>query len=197
MVVSSLAGLLGKGVFLQFTIYDLFNQWEYLGVFDFLLPFLLIFAVIFGILTSTNILGGHRGVNLIIALVIALMSLRLDFVSLFFSELFPRFAVGLSVMIVVVIMAALFIPNSSSILKGWFIGFAVAGVVIGLLVVIFTFNEFYWFDSFFWQDSWGLVVGGVILIIIIIAMFATAKPRPTPETLTLPLGPLRGAIGGN
>lgn len=145
--------------FRQFSIYDLFYQWEFLGVFDLLLPFLLLFAVIFGVLSTTRILGSHKGVNLVISLVIALMALRFEFVSFFFAELFPRFAIGLSVLIVVVILAALFIPQQH--MKGWAIGFAVAGAVIGILVIIFTFNTTsYWFNSFFWQDYWGLIVGG-------------------------------------
>jgi hypothetical protein len=162
--------------FMQFTIYDLLNQWEFIGVFDLMLPFLLIFAVIFGALTSTNILGGHKGVNLIIALVIALMALRLNFVSAFFTELFPRFGVGLAILLVVVILAALFIPNQHK--KGWAIGFAIAGVVIGIIAVINSSNQFNFFGSFFWQDYWGMIIGGVILVIVIIAIFATSGKRP-------------------
>lgn len=173
------------GVFLQgFTLYALLGQWENAGVFDLILPFLLIFAVIFGILSSTRILGGHKGVNLVISLVIGLMALRLGFVQVFFTELFPRFGVGLAAIIVVVILAALFIPQEHA--KGWFIGFAIAGAVIGVLVLIFTFNATTpWFGSYFWQDYWGLIIGGVILVVLIIAIFVASAPRkPTKDEVT-------------
>jgi len=148
-----------------FTIRDVLNQWEAVGVFDFILPFLLIFAVIFGALTTTRVLGGHKGVNLIIALVIALMALRLGFVQIFFTELFPRFGVGLAILIVVVILAALFIPDQHK--KGWAIGFSIAGAVIGIAVLIATLSSdrIYWFDSYFWQDYWGLIIGGILLLL--------------------------------
>lgn len=184
--------------FMQFTIYDLFNQWESIGVFDLLLPFLLVFAVIFGVLATTGILGGHRGVNLIISLVIALLAMRLingiPLVSIFFSELFPRFAVGLSVLVVVVILAGLFIHPKA--LKGWFIGLGVAGILIGIIVVLITFNTFYWFDNFFWQEYWGAIIGIVILAVVISAIFVTAKPRPPPVDWEAPVSALRKMIGG-
>ena len=189
-VVSAFAHL--PVLFMQFTVYDLFAQWEYVGVFDLLLPFLLIFALVFGVLSSTNILGGHRGVNLIVSLVIALMALRLDFVSAFFTELFPRFAIGLTILVVVVILAGLFIVPEH--IKGWFIGFAIAGVVIGIAVVIGTFDTFYWFDSFFWRDYWGFIVGGIIVIILIISVFITAKPKERGVEVKTPFGPLRASI---
>ncbi|MCH7536196.1 MAG: hypothetical protein IH948_10735, partial [Bacteroidetes bacterium] len=124
--------------------------------------------------------------------VIALMALRLGFVSAFFTELFPRFAVGLVVLVVIVILAALFIPQEQ--VKGWFIGFAIAGVVIGIIVALLTFNTFYWFDSFFWQDYWGLVIGGIILVIVIVAIFVTASPKKPDTGITIPIAPFRGSV---
>ena len=49
--------------FMQFNIYDLLNQWESIGVFDYLLPFLLIFAVVFAILETTKVLGEQKGIH--------------------------------------------------------------------------------------------------------------------------------------
>lgn len=193
MVLSSL-GFLGDLPiwFMQyFTIDELLYQWQLIGVFSFILPFLLIFAVIFGALTNTGILGGHKGVNLIISLVIALMALQLGFVQVFFTELFPRFGVGLAILIVVVILAALFIPDQHK--KGWTIGFAAAGAIIGVGALIATFASpnIAWFDSYFWQDNWGLIIGGILMLVIIIALFVGASKRPEPAT-TISFGPWHG-----
>lgn len=182
--------------FRQATIYTLIDQWEYAGVFDLLLPFLLIFSIVFGILSATNILGGSKGTSLIISLVIALMALRFGFVSYFFAELFPRFAIGLVVLVIVVIMAGLFITPES--MRGWFIGFAIAGIIIGIIVVIQTFDTFYWYDSFFWRDSWGLIVGGIILIILIVFVAVSSGPKSdsyNTQAGIVPFGPLRQAFG--
>ena len=166
-----------------FTAFDFFGQLQRVGVFDLVLPFLLIFALVFGILTSTNIMGANKGVNLIIAFVIGLMALQLGFVQAFFIELFPRFAIGLAIILVVVVMAALFIPKNGPG-RGWFIGFSIGGAVIGLGVIIATFDEFYWFNSFFWQSYWGLIVGGIIFVILIVAVFVTSNPHKDEDRIS-------------
>ena len=178
---------------MAFTIEELITQWEVFGVFDWILPFLLLFAVIFGILTTTGILGGNRGTSMIIAGVVALLSLRVGFVQAFFAELFPRFAVGLAVLIVVVLLAGLFWDDSSA--KGWLIGLGSAGAVIGVVVMIFTFNTFGWFDSFFWQDNIGIIVIGVLLLVLIVALFVGAAPKKQAKDLKLPVGPIRDILG--
>lgn len=169
-------------------IAELLAQWESVGVFDYMLPFLLIFAVIFGVLTTTNILGGNKGVSTIISLAIALMTLRLQFVQLFFQQLFPRFGVVLAVIIVVVIAATLFIPKEH--MKGWLIGFGIAGGVFALIAVINSFNVLGWFGSYWWDNYWGLTIGAVLLIIVIVAMFVQNAPR-NPQGIMLPIGPVR------
>ena len=163
-----------------FTIYDLLSQWQSAGIFDILLPFLLIFAVIFGILASTNILGGHRGVNLVIALVIGLIAIRLPFVSAFFTEFFPRLGIVLAVLIGGAISIGIFVHQHNA--KGWFNGLAIAGIVFAIIAALLSFNQFGWFGSIWWQDYWGLIIGGIILVIVIIAIFVTAAPKsPTKD----------------
>ena len=125
---------------MPFTIFDLLSQWQSIGVFDILLPFLLIFAVIFGILASTNILGGHKGVNLVISLVIALLAIRLPFVSAFFTEFFPRIGIVLAVLIGGTITIGLFLHQHSA--KGWFNGLAIAGIVFAIIAALMSFIQF-------------------------------------------------------
>ena len=80
---------------------ELFAQWEAAGIFAYALPFLLIFAILFGILSKINIFGSkdnpNKGVNAIISLAVAFMSLQFNLVSTFFADLFPRFGIALSV----------------------------------------------------------------------------------------------------
>lgn len=149
----------------------LLSQWESVGVFDFLLPFLLIFAVIFGILTTTNILGKEKGVHVVVALVIGLLALRLDFVPRFFAEIFPRLGVGLAVILVLVILIGLFVPKDE--MRYWLWGLGAIAAIIAIVVVSKSFEGFGWYSSGAYSDYVGWIVGAVLLIGLIIAV-ATA-----------------------
>tara|TARA_Y100000034_G_scaffold135972_1_gene210055 strand:- start:1249 stop:1770 length:522 start_codon:yes stop_codon:yes gene_type:complete len=153
---------------MAFNIQDVIYQWETLGVFDYLLPFLLIFAIVFGVLRATHIMGDNRGVMVVIAGVVGLLALRIGIVQVFFTELFPRFAIGLAILVVIIILVGLFINPEEG--KPWFIGLGILGALIGVAVVIGTFDTFGWFNSFFWQENWGLVIGGIILLLLILFM---------------------------
>ncbi len=174
---------------MAFSVAELFYQWESIGVFEFILPFLILFAIIFGVLSTTNILGHNRGVHLIIALAIALLALRVGYVQAFFLEFFPRFGIGLVLLVALVILAGLFIIPEH--IKGWYIGFAALGLVIGVAVTIGAFDQFGWFGSYFWQEYWGNIVAGIIIIALLASVFASAKPKSPEKGITIPLGPLR------
>lgn len=146
----------------------LLSQWELAGVFDFLLPFLLIFAVVFGILTTTSILGKNKGVHIIIAFVIGLLALRLDFVPRFFAEIFPRLGVGLSIILTLVILIGLFVPQDE--MRYWLYGLGAIAFIIAIVVVSQSFQGFGWFSSGFYSDYIGWIIGAVLVIGLIIAV---------------------------
>jgi hypothetical protein len=158
------------------SIGQILTQWEVWGVFDLLLPFLLIFAVVFGVLSSTNWVGSNKGVHVIVSLVIGLLALRLGYVQIFFTELFPRLGVGLAVILALVILVGLFIPDDET--RYWAWGIAVVGVIIWIIAVFGSFSGFGWY--YIWEDYAGLVIGAVLLIGIIVAVVA-AKGREDPR----------------
>lgn len=168
------AGLVVQGLFLQsLSLRDLYFQWESSGIFDFFLPALLIFAVVYGILTSTNVLGGNRGINFLISLAIALITIRVPFVSVFFTTVFPNFSIGLAIVLVVVILMGLFInkgnlPEFSNITMYGALG-------IGVIVAVVTLNQFDWFGSPWWQENWISVLWLVILVLIITPFLLPGK----------------------
>src|SRR3989344_2042976 len=90
------------------SIGNLLSQWEQLGVFSYVLPFLLLFSLIFGILSRANIFKENKGINATIALAVALMALQFNAVPRFFSDIFPRLGIGLSVILVGLILIGLF-----------------------------------------------------------------------------------------
>ena len=186
---------MSKLTFMQFfSVYDLYYQWESAGIFDFVLPMLLIFAVIFGILTSTGVLGHNRGVNLLIALTAAIMAMRLEVVSVFFSVIFPGLGIGIAVLIVVLILAGLFLQKSNW--RTWMPTFFWGGLILGVIIALVSLNELAWFGSPWWQENWVSIIWIVILFAILAPIFVDKKgdeEKKREETaFTLPFVPLRG-----
>lgn len=174
------------------SIADIFFQWEFLGVFDFVLPFLLVFAIVFGILSATSILGKNKGVSVIIALVIGLMSIRYtDFFSGFLSELFPRLGIGIAILLTLMILVGLFIAKEEQ--RYWYYGLGAIGAVIAIVVV--------------WQslerrgltggggvgsDTVGFIILAVLLIGVIIAVaVGGGKEDSSNNPKLFNFGPLR------
>lgn len=156
------------------SIADVFYQWEFLGVFDFILPFLLVFAVVFGILSSTKFMGDNKPVYTLIAVVIGLMSLRYQyFISDFMSELFPRLGVGLAIIFALLILVGLFIAKDEARFWGW--GLAAIGAVIAIIIIYQTFDRLGYIYSGFGTDSAGLIILFVMLIGVIIAVAASGS----------------------
>lgn len=153
-------------VFLEtLSLQQLYFQWENAGIFDFFLPALLIFAVVFGILSSTRVLGGNRGINVIISAAIALLAIRAPIVSQFFTTVFPNFGIGIAIVVIVVILMGLFIT------KGNFSNFSNTlmwgGLGVAVIIAVVTLNQFDWFGSSWWQDNWTTIIFVVILVLII------------------------------
>lgn len=145
--------------------------WQNWGIFDVLLPFLLIFSVVFGILTWINIFGKNKPVCVIISLVIGLMSVRVDYVSKFFSEIFPRVGVGLAVLLSLVILAGMFIVDDEK--RYWAWGISAVGFIVWVISVAASFEGF----GFGWggtiESYAGAIIGVVALIGVIIAVSAS------------------------
>jgi len=88
---------------LSMTVTDVLNTWDQYGVFSYVIPFLIIFAVVFGILQKSKIFGTEekaKGINAILGLAIGLAALQFDFVSTFFATIFPRFGVGIAILLI-------------------------------------------------------------------------------------------------
>jgi hypothetical protein len=152
------------------SIADILNQWQMYGVFDYILPFLLIFSIVFGILETTKILGKEKGVHVIVAIVVGLMTLRLGYVQTFFAEIFPRLGVGLAVILALLIMTGLFINNKEA--KYWMYGIASVAILIWLIILVGSLESVGWLGYYGGaaQDYASLIIGAVLLIGVIIAV---------------------------
>ncbi len=165
----------GVGVMMAtLSLRDLYFQWEAAGVFDFFLPALLIFAVVFGILTTTRVLGSNRGIHFIISAAIAILAIRVPFVSEFFTTIFPSFGIGLAIVVIVIILMGLFVTKGNLDLMSntlmW------GGLGVGVIIAVITFNQYDWFGSPWWQENWVSVLW-IIIAVLIIAPFLIKEDK--------------------
>jgi peptidoglycan/LPS O-acetylase OafA/YrhL len=154
---------------------DILNSLYNNGLMTLLLPFLLIFSLVFGILSQIKIFKENKAINPIIALVIALIAIRFSYVTDFFAEIFPRMAIGLSVILVVIILLGIFAPHN----KGW-MTYAMLGIGLIILgiVLVQTAGSLGWSAGYWWYDNWPLIVGA-IFILVIIAVIVSSSTTPT------------------
>jgi len=162
------------------TIADILNQWQNIGVFDYILPFLLVFAVVWGILRSTKILGDEKGVHVIIAIVVGLLALRLGFLTAFTRELFPRLGVGLASIVALLILVGLFVNSKEAKYWGW--GLATVAGIVWVLVLVGSFENVGWVGGYgFFENYAGLIIGAVLLIGVVIAVVASKSTSSGTE----------------
>jgi len=145
-------------------------QWEQMGVFTYMLPFLVIFSLVFAILTRLQIFKENRTINGIIALAVGLMALQFDFVPRFFSEVFPRMGVALSIILVFLVLAGMFIDPEN---KGWMVGLMVIVILVAGIVIFQSFGATgmasYWYilrQNFSTILAWGILIGFILIVII-------------------------------
>jgi len=164
-------------------IEEIFAQWEQMGLYSFILPFLLVFAIVYGITSSVKIFGDNKGVHVIISIVVGLLAVAGPSRGLlqgFFQEAFPRFGIGLAVLLMIVILIGIFIPETdtrlySRILLG-------VGAVIAVVVLVKASASLGWVSGYSENSFIPWIVLAVIFIGIIIAVVAAQGPETaTPD----------------
>lgn len=154
-------------------------SWEQAGVFSYLLPFLLIFALVFGILSKIKVFGENRGLNAVIALVVGLLALQFQLVSVFFSDIFPRVGVALSIILALMILAGLFLDPESKFTNYLLMG---AGIITFLFVLFQTAGDFGSFSFYWLYANLGDILIGVFVIVVFAIVVNSGKPRkPLPD----------------
>ena len=149
-------------------------QLEQLGFFSYLLPFLVIFALVFGILSRINIFEDNKAINAIISLSVGLMALQSGYVSNFFSELFPRFGIGLAIILIILIFLGLFMDPEEKGMNYFMLG--VGGIIVVVFLIesaLFSGTSF----GFFIRQYVGLIITVIIVGGLIALAIGTVKKR--------------------
>ncbi len=153
---------------------DFLNFLEEQGFFQYVLPFLLIFAIVYAILTNSKILGDNKGASALIAVAIALLSLQLNFVPAFFQNIFPKFGIGLSILLIALILAGAFITDleKKETYKWIFFGL---GALIFIIITILSLSDFNFAGSWWWNQYGSLMIVLVIIIVAVILVIVGSK----------------------
>jgi hypothetical protein len=160
-------GLLEGFVTYDAGITKVLADWERYGIFSYVLPFILIFAVTYAILDKIPTFQGKKGINLVIALSVGLLSLQLNFVAVFFREIFPRAGIGLSVLLVALILCGAFITWTNT--KHVWIFFAV-GALTFLFIIAHAFSAYSGYTTNWWEEYGS----AIIILILVITMIVLA-----------------------
>lgn len=165
-----------------YTFTDLLNYLNMMGVFSYVIPFLLIFAVVFAILEKSGILGkDNKAIWAIVATSIGLLALQFDYVPRFFAVIFPRFGIGLSIFLVLLIMLGFFYSKDLS--KG---RVAWIGWVVGIGVAIWALSSYdEWFGDFGgWFSDYIYAI--IILAALVAIIIVTAKGGKKKKVVSPP-----------
>jgi hypothetical protein len=174
------------GGFSGSSIGDLLTQWEQLGIFSYVLPFLVIFALIFGILTKMDMFKGNKGVNAVISLAVGLMALQFEFVPRFFSEIFPRLGVGISIILVILILVGLFTPedDDDKVFK-WIL--FVVGLVVAIVVLISSGGAMGYGIGSWFEENWGNALLILIVVVLLIGVLISTTGGKKKKKVEVPI----------
>ena len=175
MMFETMLFLQSYGFFQGGGIGDILNYWEQAGFFTYVLPFLLIVALVYASLGSMKLFQDAKGVTGVVSVVVGLLALQFNVVPLFFSEIFPRVGIALSVMLAILIILGMFLDPRQKWTNYMLLGMA----VIVMFIVLFqqAFST-YWYDIFYFFSAETFAFGMIILIVVIsIAVIFGIKPK--------------------
>ncbi|MBI2671491.1 hypothetical protein HYX16_01015 [Candidatus Woesearchaeota archaeon] len=121
------------------SLYDIFGSFESFGVFDIALPFILIFTVIFAVLQKIKLFGGKKNIDIIVAVVLAFLSVR----SVFLVGLLNRFLPNTAIFLIIILMFLLMLGTFGGQFEG-FKGYMIpiASIISLIFVVLALSGDF-------------------------------------------------------
>jgi hypothetical protein len=155
------------------------------GFFFYVLPFFLIFALVYAILYKVNFMGGdssdNKTVYAVIAIDVSLLSLQFDSVPIFFQIIFPKLGIGLSILLMFMILAGLFVDFTKK--SGAAVIFFGVASILAIIILMTSFNDYTWWTGSWWQENISAIVAGIIIVVfvgIVVGAGKPSRPNSTP-----------------
>ena len=162
---------------MSFDLNTIFTQWESMGVFNIVLPLLLIFTLAFAILNKVKILGGKKNIDVIVAFIIALLTVRNQYI----IGLVNRFLPNISLFLVVILMFLLMLGIFAGEHTGWKGGMLGIATLVSVLFVIWALSADYIGERFSVPDWWYSVDEQTKATIVFVAIFVIIIAWVTKE----------------
>ena len=180
---------------------NVFLELESMGLFDVMLPFLLVFSIAFSVINKTKIFGDKKGVDVIVALVLAFLAVR----SRVFVGLMKSFLPNVAMFMIIILMFLMMLGIFAGEKKEWK-GVALGlGALVSFIFILFAlffdyttnYVEFpYWLrDLFYGIDD---RTKGIILFIgvLVIVIWIATREKPSDKSESLVDRFIKGIGGG-
>jgi hypothetical protein len=147
-----------------FSFGNLLRAADQADIFYYVLPFLLIFALIYGILSKSEVIGKNKGVNVIIALSLGLLSLVGNYFPDFIQKMGGKLAIGLSLVLAIMILLGLFMDAEHKWITNLFV---IVGIVAFVIVAYSSLADYSFSGSFLWNDYAPAIISLVVIGFIV------------------------------
>jgi len=170
------------GLFLAaWSFVDFLNWGEMQGLFKYVLPFLLIFALVYGILSNMKVLGENKGVHVVIAVALGLLSLYGDYLPNFVESFAPNLAIGLSILLAAIILFGIFLTGTEDDSKIKWIKYILFAVAAAVFVVAGydALNDSNFSGSWAWQEYAPAAIVLIIIVVLVALVVNSGKKAPS------------------
>jgi hypothetical protein len=158
------------------------QQWQQIGIFDVMLPFMLIFAILFAILQKTNIFGGRKGIDAIVAMAMAFMAIINPFVTDLMKVILQNAVIAILLMVAIMLLFGLILGSKKP--KIWHLFGWVTGLIILVWLVgrVADYYELYYpgtvvFSTMWWNNNLPWMIPIFIIIIFAIVVVSSGKDK--------------------
>jgi len=154
---------------------DFFNKLQDLGFFQYVLPFLLIFALVYAILSKIDLFEKNKGASVLIAFATGLLALQLNFVPAFFQDVFPKFGIGLSLLLIALVLAGAFLLGDEKGKKVYPWIFFGLGALMFLIISISSLSSWQFMGSDWFNQYGALAIVVIVVVGAIVGVVVASK----------------------
>lgn len=148
-------------------------------LYDILLPFALMFAIVFATLSATKILGGNKGAQIIVSVVIGLLLVRNQAIVGIINQFLPNVSLAIIVILMTLLVIGLILGHEYE----WADGVKTLAAVFSIIVVLWIFfgttlEQNFGVTNFFENlspETKGILI--FVLVLIVLIWYSTREEK--------------------
>jgi len=153
------------------------SQWESIGVFDVLMPMILIFTLVFAILQKSKVLGAIKGIDAIVAFVVAFFTISNPTVSALFMPIFSNVALGIIILVSILLFVGLVFEEKALKDKMWIVFIAGMAIFLWIMSRVFSFYGYYIPSDWFSSENLVWIIPIILAIVAFMAITSSTKRK--------------------